>query len=1171
MHSGCGSPFDICSRLKGDDGAFAACSESVETCVKQEKEGAFDDDAQSAFELVDAAGKKYTPSSMTQCRAVAYLVGVSYEGGEGAPASAILIDRKSAPDPFEEGAIVVVGKDGKEAEKLAAANAGKKVYLIDVSYSDDASRREAMKDVAFVLSLKMQDAASAVDGEAPLVFKNKGGRFVSAGSSGQLNSKKDKGAAEAGIVYLDKDTPESEYEGGSLFAVGNLGREKDRKTLEALANKASPKKVFFMSAGHSGDGSRRDAVRTVASVLSMSMQDAAKLVDSKELAVFVKSGDKFKRSGAEKDASPAPADSKQMKDVEEAKKRRENQAAQLDAERAAAKSRRSEVQPKADEEITHEKVLQAAEEVDDLVKEIVDVYSKAAGIDKGKESKKVAEGAKAAPGPMGFIESSPDTIDAILNEIRSGKYPVMVVIGQEAKNLDEKNCDHCIEFKKELVAAQNAGGMQYHRLVFINLNRPSAIKHMERLGILEKVKDAGFVPQAYVFKDKKRLTFDKDMNSYMKGLRDDLRKSVSTDVKPDATKEASEEIEKAPEETDKKAPKEALDAKAADPDWDDFEDEVDDEAKVELKKRRLASDELWRKADDIKGKLSGLILTKKNIGGKWKKGAAVDIVFTTFFDDAFAKRIEADKPDGIVDLATPEGRALARDLKVSMPPPGMADQKWTLECGDEAGTFINPRWTVGSNFSVTELLKRYSFRPNPSGIYFAADELALDEHLTSNGDEVETVLLVGDPISDRAMEFVAGLLDEKNLREQKWRIIWLPHTDSSDATPLLDDLDIVRNRSVPVEAFRLNSDKDWVSFKPSGFVEASARQDIGQYIYGDDQPTILVVGTDSGAGAKETMTLKQDLVYHRAFFEMNDKEDYEFELRGKRMVYVDMKDILEYYTGTENLQSNDMLKEEKGLPRVFLYSEGRNRREVDEIPLKDLPTAVKPAAPKKTEPQAKPAPEVKKTEPTSLRDRKNRGAEEFVTQKIASLDVKPSDGKIDVNFTSRSGATIKSGISVGDSSDDKADIKKINKQVLQRLTKLFFDKLLPQKTQDEMAKIAEEGGMSDGAKVVLRVLYYRGMDKGKHVGPVKGDTKVKISFSFKNSESLNPSKADCIGIDPKLAKRIMDVVAKSAEGTLKSGDAREIFEVPFEDTITYESGRKITLTLSLPKFDKKKE
>ncbi|HPQ80842.1 MAG TPA: hypothetical protein PLZ86_03865, partial [bacterium] len=254
MRPGSGGPFDICSRLKGDEAAFAACRENIETCLEMDEDGEFDEGVESTFVLVDAGGRKFKPNSLHMCQAAAYLIGTTHEGKKNAPAAAgpqvKTIDRKSAPGSFEKNAIVVVGGDAKGAADVAKENPNSRVYFIDASFSDAASRRDAIRDVAFVLSMRMQDAASFVDGGRAALFRMDGGKFVSADPVQVRKQKTSSLPRQASIINIGKDTPPSKYKDGRIFFVGDLGRAKDRKALEDLAKKSSPQNVYLINTNH---------------------------------------------------------------------------------------------------------------------------------------------------------------------------------------------------------------------------------------------------------------------------------------------------------------------------------------------------------------------------------------------------------------------------------------------------------------------------------------------------------------------------------------------------------------------------------------------------------------------------------------------------------------------------------------------------------------------------------------------------------------------------------------------------------------------------------------------------------------------------------------------------------------------------------------------------------
>ena len=140
---------------------------------------------------------------------------------------------------------------------------------------------------------------------------------------------------------------------------------------------------------------------------------------------------------------------------------------------------------------------------------------------------------------------------------------MMVVVGQEAKNLGEKSCSHCIEFKKELLAAQESGEWVYHRLVFVNLNRSWAIDHLKKLDIHSEVMRAGFVPQAFVFEGGYVSSPAGDMSAYMKRLRAELSaaaKAGESVKQPSAEVTVGKPVEEKPERRISEAERKKLEA-----------------------------------------------------------------------------------------------------------------------------------------------------------------------------------------------------------------------------------------------------------------------------------------------------------------------------------------------------------------------------------------------------------------------------------------------------------------------------------------------------------------------------------------------------------------------------------------------------------------------------------
>nr|HPM41369.1 hypothetical protein [bacterium] len=397
-----------------------------------------------------------------------------------------------------------------------------------------------------------------------------------------------------GILLVNKSTEPSSYRDGALV-VANIRIPEHRDAILAFWKKHPSEGMALLNVGYTDEKSRLAAVADVASVLKISQDKARAIVESKLCFTL-----------RWKDGAVVPTVIASAKKPSPSKKPRwARKGAAHEGKRLSTKGVVTlGEKPKAAQE------LAAPDEGSQAKKKVVTIDEKPKATQKGaapeekpadvQKPQKFAEQRryKTITWPHGFVESSPETIDGITGEINGADYPVMVVVGQEANNLGEKSCSHCVEFKKELLAAQESGEWAYHRLVFINLNRTWAIDHLKKLDIHSEVMSAGFVPQAFVFEGGHVTSPKGDMSAHMKELRKEVAaaaKAGESIKKPAADTEVIKPVEKKPE-----VEKEVSEAERKKLEAEEKKRAADEERRAAEEKSRLEAEEKKRAEEEEK-------------------------------------------------------------------------------------------------------------------------------------------------------------------------------------------------------------------------------------------------------------------------------------------------------------------------------------------------------------------------------------------------------------------------------------------------------------------------------------------------------------------------------------------------------------------------------------------
>ncbi len=878
MRPGRGGPSGVCDKYSGAQRDY--CESLERECLEKGSKGGDGDGGSSNFDLVDCDGNLLSTngrfcSSMVghlaenwnSCSAAGkggktQIVGEKpsdENGAEGrsekkkwAPKGAtgkkskksqgiLLVNKSTAPSRYKDGALVVANIRIPEHREAILGfwkkHPSEGMALLNVGYTDEKSRKAAVASVASVLNISEDKASAIVESKFcfTLSWKDKTvvpRILVAPKKASPAKPVKKTAPAEAKqkgkreIALIDVNKPASRY-GDGIIVVMNGVNTRDAKRILKLIKEEPDRNIYII------DGSTAGGASVVKAVLGIDdKEDAKKAAES--FGIYSRGeGGKFARVDGYKDESKAAQGSKAEEEVGEEgglehpsvedirelarmQKRHGEIAEELKKDRLAAKERR----------IEDAKFNEALSEVRAMFPE------------KGKS-------AKAANGPTGFVEASTETMNGIIKEISSQKYPVMVVVGQEAKKPGQRSCQHCVELKKRLADAQGSGKMNYHRLVFVNFNDPSTLANLKRLGIDDNFRgSSAFVPQLFVFEGGKPVGPKSAMDLFMNCVNLELDKAVGVGetqlvaardekkkeeaeaekkkVEAEAKKKKEEaeakqkkeeaEAKKKKEEAEAKKKKEEAEAKkkkeeaeaekkkveaekkkeseeidetkeVAEP---KPEEEPREKSKLELRREKLKgiSDEEAK----VRRALASYLLTDGNVGTKAEntlaKGKSMFVVVTSVFDELFKESYNrfSDR-NYIIDANTEEGRKLAAKLGITRLGPDERYHNWELKGGWEKGAFLGKVVDGGGeDHEEEEMVERSSLSPSRYGFVYL-DEAVLKEHW--NAGVEEAILVVGDPTSAAAGDVMSRLYDERKELGGSWPLFWVPHHSGSDNKKLL--------------------------------------------------------------------------------------------------------------------------------------------------------------------------------------------------------------------------------------------------------------------------------------------------------------------------------------------------------------------------------------------------